>query len=614
MELKTIISIIFILAYLFIIGFSMYLPIFYLFRNKKLALKFSIPLSISCEIIFGYIFYNTGTIKIFPTIYLILITLINVILLIKLNLNLTIKFNSWKNILPATLIIISLVYTRFYDSILNISPGNIDTFNHALFLKDLASIGYIGNTYYAPGFHIFLFPFYSFFGITSLYRFAGPAIGLLIILSILFLFIDIFKKRESVFLMLLLFSIPLFNDLSMQTISFFSSSLSFIFFATILYLLIHHNEFSDNIYFIFFLLLIFALSITVPYMLIGIISTIGVFFLYLFANKQKKYSLFVFKLLIIASFGLLVAFGHVFLQTKILHPKENGFPKIPIINTEKETVSVTNNYTNSYLSNKNIFINKYIYPLYTSGIDILKIKKIRRIDSIISAGAYVWIIISFFAFIYSTKKKNETLLIISFFSIIYGIITQSGILEMSYYKGRNGWYLMLLSILGASFIFDIIYKNKYKNIFMILFIILFFYSFTSPPIFYREYFIEPFNIANKIKQNFPNQKIQFITNYKEISLLSNNFSIKPLNPSSLELNTSINNQFLILNKKYFYPDPTKYHLLLTGDKNFQVFRSIQNRKEQEQKKTNDLINNSDKFNSYKIYYENKNIIIYEYKK
>jgi hypothetical protein len=385
----------------------------------------------------------------------------------------------------------------------------------------------------------------------------------------------------------------------LQTIGFFSSALSFIFITGFIYLVSKPKELSEKIIIIFYLILSTALAVTVPYLYVQLIPVIFIILLssYLFKNIMNLS--FMKKIFIITLLGFIISFTHVYIQTNILHPN-GSFPKINTANKDGST-----NSTYQYIKDPSAF-NRYALPMTNTGIDVLKIKNIRPTDTVLGAGAYIWIIISFFMFFYSIKRKNSLLFNLSIFSIIFGISTQTGILELSYYRGRCGWYLLLFSLLGATFIFDEFYQTKFiKNVYT-AFALIFLTTFLRPPVFYRPYFTDIFAFAYKIKKEYPNQKINFITSQKQISLISQNFSTLPLEVESLKKEPS-KPQFLILDDVFFNADPILSQQALSTDKNFTAFERNRQTAKQVQKNNITEIKQSSAFGNFKKFSESKNI-------
>jgi len=125
-------------------SFALFLPL-HIWIGKNLATKFAIPVSISFQIIFGYILYCFGLTKYYPAIYALVILGLNIWALFRLKQSgLSDKFYRPKDIaiciVPLVLFCI-IIYNRFFDSFSTVAPGEIDTYNHLVFLRDLIKDG-----------------------------------------------------------------------------------------------------------------------------------------------------------------------------------------------------------------------------------------------------------------------------------------------------------------------------------------------------------------------------------------------------------------------------------------------------------------------------------------
>jgi len=613
-----------ILFSLLILSFAWHFPLLSITKDRNSVLKFTIPISISVQIILGYIFYDFDIVRFFPYFYLTITVACNVLSIYALYkkhyfADHKIAVNP-KNVFLPLILICSIFYSRYYDSFKFIAPGSKDTFNHWLFLNDLSQIGHLSSGFYAPGFHLFLYPVLEFTKNINIYRFAGPAIGVITVLTIYLLLKDRFKNKLSAFFLIALLALPVYNQLTLQTISFFSSSLSFILLISLMSLVTDDNQYSNRIRFIIFTLLVAAIAFTLPYWFIQLIPVI--FLLYIafyftrktFGDSYKQ----VFKLLLILVLGFIISFAHVFIQTSILK-RDNGFPSISIETESEDSVAITNNYeipaSSSFLQflSKNEFARNQLIPLINTGTDVLKVKNIRTPDSAIAMGSYLWILISVLLLIYSIKVKRKDIFIVAIFSIVFGVMTETGVFELTYYRGRSGWYLLLLSVIGLSYIFDILYKKKFHNLTLFVIPIMSISCFLLPPTFYRTFYPEMFPvIANIIKPN-PGKKLNIVTNYGKVGILSTNISIISLKTTGIKCNYGERTTFLIVDKKTQEFDPVLSQNALSTDKNYtEYYKELEQRKVSDEK-DREAIFNDKCFGHFEKFWENENIIILQFK-
>lgn len=577
-------------------SFAMYLPLCALIKNKQLGLRYAIPFSISVEIMLGYIFYCTGTMKMFPSLYLIFAIIMNIWAYFRLR-----PFSARKktNIDPLLAIILFvltavLVYTRFYDGLSFAGPGGNDVYNHLYFIKDLFNVGFLSNGYYAPGFHLFMMPIARVIPLNELYRSAGAAIGIVTIISFVLLMKDYLKNKTSLIFLLVLLALPIYNQFTLQTIYFFSSTLTFLYFAAFIGLLSDTNYFHRKLNYCLTATFSVALAITVPYFFITIVpSSIMVFLLVLFfrhkfAIEHRKYLRYLLNLNLIFLLGLIISFGHVFIQSNILH-RDSGFPTISVIPFQingANSVTPEIDGEKATTSNEEIadrlklpsFIenNTLLKPMIGTGVDLLKIKYIRPANTFLGIGAYLWMIFSLFLIIYAIRKKNLTLLTVASLGIFFGLCTQTGLFEMSTYRGRSGWYLLMLSIFGLTIFADQLHSNKLSKYILISLAAVSVSGFFFPPQFTRPYNDEEYRIVGQIAEKNKLLPITLIANDNQLDIVSNNLTAVALIPENLKHKNSI----LVMEKK------------ITTDDNMNIEKN-------------------DEFKKYNKLFENENFVIYK---
>jgi len=608
---------------LFASAFALYLPLIIFVRTGRNTLKCVIPVSISVQIIFAYVFYCFAAVKYYPPVYFGIILALNIFAVIKLRVwQKGFKFIQPKPLgLFITLALVSvLVYSRFYDSLMFVAPGTIDTFNHLTFLKDLKTIGFLSNSYYAPGFHLFIYPLTYLVDFAGIYRFSGGVVGLIFVLSVYLAFKDTFKNLVSVILLLLILTFPFLNDFILATIGFYSTSLSFILFVGFLYPLFSLDELGGKKVFLLYLTVSLALAVTVPYLLVQFIPALAFLSLVVLITKKslvaKSKKLFLI-FIAISVLGFIVSFAHVYLQTKALHVS-NSFPELLISDPKTEKVStnlnkpVTGGIESADRSapRHGAFYNSYISPMILTAKDVLSVKNIRPINNFLSAGAYAWTLLSILLIFYSIRKNKKQLLVISALSIIFGFAILTGVFEMTFYRGRSGWYLMFLAAVGIAYMFDEIYQKR--DIFWgLVFVILAFFAIMRPPHYYRAYFPEIFTEAYKISKAAGAERVTVITRYYQLAMISKNLDILPFEEKSLSAEGD--KKFLIMEKKYFRVDPVLSQQALSIDRVLKNFNEKQKGYEgnfNEQIKT---ITSSEKFSNFEKYWENDNILIYRQK-
>lgn len=627
------IAIIEIALALFASSFALLLPLYAYLKNLNLSLKVCIPLSLSAEILIGYAFYSLGQIKIFPLAYLLLILSTNIFFAFRLKLfkqikKIKIKLD-WRVAIPVLLIIASVIFSRFYDALLNIAPGAIDAAAHAQYVLDIGLYGRLSCTYYAPGFHILIYPISQIVEMVDIYRFAGPVLGVITMLSLYLLFKDFFKNKISLYFLILAFGLPIFNILTAQTISFFSTIVTFILLPMLFYVITKPKGLPIRRVLTFYIITLFALALSVPYLLVQLIPAIiflNIIVLVTIKKLDREYLAFISKIFVISILGFILAFGHVYLQSAISKKNNaHSFPQIAIAESQDSGFAPSTNLekTSDFLEDhswmparvkNSAIVKNYLFPMIMTGSDVILVKEIRPLNTIVSIFAYLWIIISLAMIYLGIRRKKNILLALGSFILVFGTATQTGILEMSTYRGRSGWYLLLFVLISSIYFLDTVIKKIPRSVTYALFVILLIASFIKPPVFYRPYFLEYFSQAKEITHQFPNQKILLITDKWRVAVVSKNFSYSQLKPNFVEDTCEYDQCFIILEKKFFEVDPILSQKLIVIGRDLNDFKINQAIQKKAQEESIEAIKNSPNFSKYKIYWEDENLSIYKFEK
>lgn len=652
----------------FVIGvscFALYFPLVLLWRKGKHIIALTIPLSLSIEILVGYVFYSTELMQWFPIWYGMVVGLLNVYALVRLQQLHLFSWPRrqwdqwWRYGLGVVALAIPILYTRFFDAFVYVAPGNNDTYNHIYFLNDFERVGYLSSPFYAPGFHIILYPLKFFINDADLYRFTGPVLGSFIFLAIYLILRTRWQQWTVKMMWVLFMTFPLFNQLTLQTISFFPSALTFIWFVAFIYLVSRPDGLSRRSIFICYAINACALALTVPYLFVQYLPVLFIFTGILWWQRKHFPAGYVSVLIyfcLITLVALAVGVGHVFLQTRIIRHTIDAFPEIPIVETSGDQIAIRSNYksANEYdiieaatdlepttpstvdsnqlvdvvtvpddssmdteqrwwqtFKQKPLVANN-VLPIIEVVKELLRVKNIRSGNSLLGLGAYIWILLSVGLFVYGLRSKLPWLSLVALGSLVFGISTQTGILELSYYRGRSGWYLLLLAQLGAASIIDLWYRPKWRKWLYGGLILLYVGSFMSPPVFYRPYYTEPFTVAKQLELNFPNQTVHFITDIWQLVMVSENFTTASLTASSVQNAPETAERFMIMEKESFTVDPVLSQQAYSTDTSFVEFTNRQKVLHDNVETAMTEIKQLPEFSDYVIYWENEHIIIYRY--
>jgi hypothetical protein len=558
------------------------------------------------------------------------------------------------------------IFYRFYDSAVYVGPGNPDTIAHLGMLQDIISKNYIGNSFYAPGFHLYILPIAHILDNYAVSRFAGPAIGIFILIGIYFLFRDKMKISSSIFLLTLL-SFPLFGKFIIQTIGFCPTVFTFLFLSTLIVLLTD-LKISQKQHSLLNFLLILALAVTVPYFfvqyllyLVVFLAVLMVFFKSNLTPNNKLIRKKVVTAILVLGVGYVAAFSHVLLETRILRGgSDGGFPTIrTIVQTDQGLITSSNKaiVSNTTVSNtidqqsssqtknqdnspnqetstiqqtsittfcsedRNIIIGKIacnkfsqsmIIPLYNTGLDIVRTKNILPLNTFLNDLSYLAVFLSIVLIIGSCLRKNLTLLPIAVATFVYGFMTITGIFEMSDYRGRSGYYFFFLAILLIATFFDQIKDNRYllsikKILILVIFAGSIYLSIKTPMIFPRLYYPEIYTKVREIKDLFA-VKTAVISTTINVVYLDKKLENLPYAQSSLS--NQYPQSIVILEKNQF--DESKTYASVVFAHNWEVSKNDPKAIEEKARVANltKTIRESVELKTYSLYWENDNIEIY----
>ncbi|EKD75933.1 MAG: hypothetical protein ACD_43C00272G0003 [uncultured bacterium] len=642
-----------VLVMLLASGFAWFLPLAWWLRDSRLAFKLSIPISLAVEVLVGYVFYCLGTIMWFPLWYGIVILLLNIYITVRVPLrqftfSTWLKTITWKKLVIAFSVASVVLYVLYYDAWSTIAPGNNDTLNHFSLMQDLPQLGYLSSTYYAPGFHIIVLPLFNIVSDISLYRFVGPAFGVLTIIAIYAMLTDFIKQYVLRVLLVVVCLSPVFHQLTLQFISFFSSSLTFIYLVFFFYIITTPAQITHRLRLILIMIAGVGLSLTVPYFYVQLFPIIVLATILAFCYKKyfdKNWWHFLFMVSLGVVIFLMVAMGHVFLQTKLLHPGTGGFPEIPIANVASDdTIIITSTYNNSVASvdttntlptdstptqsmsvepslyhtiESNSFFIENVLPLFNTLEELVRVKNMRSFDNVLAIGAYIWLILAVGLLVWAIITSNKTVFVLSIASIVYGVATQTGILELGYYRGRCGWYLMSLSWITSVVVVSRLYPKQklWDRLAAVGCIVMALWAIWRPPVFYRPYYSQMLDQAAQINSDFVGQRNWFAGNWFDgiqrglgVVFPDNQHSL--LSVDALRTVDKTYNRFIFIEKKYFPIDPVLSQRALSNDAHYSQFYSQQDSLKEQYMETVRAVQSSEEFKDYSLYWEDQNVAIY----
>lgn len=604
-------------------SFSLYLPLLVLLKDSQDAKRSVIPTSFSFLIVIGYFFYCTAYFHYFLVSYGALLLAINAFSFFWLRKKhyfkkrtLTKQDRWW--FFGFTLVIAVLLYNRFFDSVTNIAPGTIDTFNHLLFVKDLSSESFLRGAIYPPGFHLLVFPFSEIFAWKYIYRFIGPALGIVFFLQMYFLAQDLQgeknQKKDNIYGKMIIISLlllPFLNAFYLQTMGFFATSLVIIFFVYWA-LLICQNKI-DNVPLWLLALQAVALGVTAPHYLIMFLISIVVLWVFYLVFKRRIYFISkknLYNGLFVPLLGLLTGFLHVIIQTLILHRGSAEFPTIESVKGVGDALVVGNNLSYEYQF-MSAFGKHYIAPILGTAVDLLSIKNIRGLDDAMAIGGYLVLAFALIMIIYCYVKKKKNLITLFVLLLVYGFSVQTGFGEMSTYRGRSGYMFFALTIFLVALGYNLYMNERAKKMIYFVLPIILVLALVFPPRYYRINRVETYLPVYRLSMEYAHTPIAVYANDRELAVLSDNIKVYPLSVENIEkCNSDI---CVIIIEDFFVPDPSVSQQALPGDVEYKNYYAQQNILAQEREVINNKIRASVFYRRFRTYYKSTDVEVVVYR-
>lgn len=620
-----------VLAYVLISGFTFWLPLKRLLKSDTLALSLTIPVSVSAQILLGYLFYLAGSPQLYIWAYLLIIVGLNYICWKHFRWPTFTKAQRWATIAVVALGI-ALLTRFFYDAFSYAAPGNPDTMFHIRYLREIKELGFLQNSYYAPGFHLYLEPLSKLIPIFSIGRFAGPAIGILTILAFMLALPKSTKGKITLAIVASLFFLPIFGRFHLQLIGFFPSALSFLFLVGIIpYFWGKKPEINPWRHYLPLILVALGLSFAVPYVFVafGAAALIIMVIAWLTPKLKERYLRPSQIIVLVCVLGMVMAFLHVYLSTRIL-AAGRGFPNITTVAIQQvdsatgdtgEIVSLDSTYNQRFCNNPEAsdfvvkicqydIVSSFIAPMVRTGADIIGVKKILPPNSLLTVGAYGFVAIGLAALVWAIRIGSMFLATISLLTMFYGASTITGIFELSHYRGRNGWYFSMFTTILLAGLWSELSKEKWQRFGMLAAFAFIAWGLITPLIFPRTDYPEIYQATYRISRIEKGQ-FELVSRPTRPGLVSTNITYLPLELETLDLKKETDRRYLILEKKVF-PRISVLEDIVFSTKKEQTLANLAKEKAKEArlKRLNDAVKASPKFAKYELVWENENIEVY----
>jgi hypothetical protein len=475
----------------------------------------------------------------------IILDILFIIYFIKLKLQfrskIIIDYNNNYQLLIICVGILTLLYSHFYDAFTNISmthPDNFSNFNWAHFHSSYETI------LYPPGISGILIPIMNFVDIKFALNFIGAILGILTFCIILQILSVTMSKFELILLSSILIS-PLYNVLTLARIGIHTGAYFPILVVTNLTLIVLMTRkarvVNDNQLLSLFLITFLQAGIIAPHQTFTlVILNFSIISLFAFSRLLK----YQFSLKIVAAICLGFALSILYISSSRLKSIES------II------------YSSSSSSSSS--------SLYFFAEDYLSIKfPIRPIfESNNSMFAYLALFFSIAWLIVSYKRKDYQNFIIGYFTVFYGVVTQTGIFELSYTKGRAGWNFMMLFAIAFTIVATKLLDNFPRKFTVVIPLVIMLTSLLYPPIRYRIEPEEALTFTRTTLQVESMRKIDLYSDFSEAQFIDPRVNLI----TDIDLfNTDFSKKYVLLNMDVTLPDKFLANIRKYEDRNFAKF-------------------------------------------
>jgi hypothetical protein len=231
-------------------------------------------------------------------------------------------------------------------------------------------------------------------------------------------------------------------------------------------------------------------------------------------------------------------------------------------------------------------------------------------DSLISLGSYAVLIGIILLFVWSSNKEFNSLLI---FSFSLGVITNTGILEIDYFKGRVGFYFFYSTIIIALVYLE---KLRLSNIvYNMVIVILGIVILINPPISYRIYDERVYFDLKTLKSDA--QVSSVYSQFDSMESVDSQFKVTRINSNltSFDLNSNYalmmrdKPQLIVLNNSSRLPDAKLSNQLGFSDRDFDKYYETIKDQMSTNKINNELLTNLLLKDDYLISFEETEYLI-----
>jgi hypothetical protein len=480
------------------------------------------------------------------------------------------------------IILAQSIFVYYYDAINHISmnhPDNLANYNWAIWNSNSGEINY------PPGLSSLVIPLMKMFDIFYNLNFIGATLGIVGFFVLVLTLRSIFEIKQVILLMIVLLS-PLFNTLTTVRFGFHGGStfqVILISYVAFLIVSIQNKLILDKLSLIFaFNTIIFTQAglFSIPQIATLLILNLLLILIlsYIKLIHPRAGVVFILSSFVGSLFAILyTSFTQIQSIIDFLYPSSSS-------SSSSSSITTTTNLD---------IIQDFLYP-------VLPIRPL--FESSLSFISYLVLPILLYILYIALRNKNVPTLVVILTTLYFLFVTQTGIFEFSFAKGRAGWNTLLL--VPISFIlhfsnFTIRLKTKFL---VVVAAMSFTTSLVSPPIAYR---IESDEAHYEFKNLVSGREVSLYSDFSDAKFIGKNVRMI----SKEKLNYDLNSNYVLLNMSDMLPDLFKANIRRYEDRDYNVFYETQTKIINMNLKTKRIFIEQLKKQGYKVLLEESEFII-----
>ena len=414
--------------------------------GRRLGRALAIPLTLGALVIVGSVVLSTGLATMWPVILGVIVALgwiVNLTVGWRSRSELHLSWPSTNQVLLIGFAAVAVVISSYSDSITHLGPGHSDTMAHVGNLQTL-EVGPLLSQY-PVGHYSLLQPISFLVSEETLSRFVGPAFGLLVAIGLYFV-AELFVSSSWALAAVAILSSVVMNPFSLVRASLLPSALSFLMVAALVGMVaLVASANTEGLptgrgaLLLLFTVLVLAVGLSVPYSLFSFDFALGLWLVLATTVGWIKLRWSV-PLLLVSGLGPGV--------WPLFDALRRGLP------SGAGASAAGASAVGSFISSLAAAVPDAPLQGEFSGSvgsiirELFQVEGLRDpLESGLSLGAYLVIALAVVALAIGWRRSAMPLAAVAFFTLAYGVFTQTGFSELVTYRGRAGWYLSIFSAL-----------------------------------------------------------------------------------------------------------------------------------------------------------------------